>query len=61
MGDELSMSQYNLSLQENTQKSIMAIKKLNEALTAFDRSLCGINTSIKNFQHLAKDLQKYKL
>ena len=56
------MSQYNSNTSVNVQNNlIMAIKKLNEALTAFDRSLSGINTSVKNFHYLVKDCRKYKL
>ena len=56
------MSQDNQAFSANTQKNIITVmKKLNEALAAFGHSLSGINNSIRNFHHLAKDCQKYKL
>lgn len=40
---------------------IAAMNKLNEALSAFSRSLNGINSSVKTFHHLAEDCKKFKL
>jgi len=61
-GGEFTLSQYNQDFTANTQNNIItAMKKLNQALNAFGRSLSGINSSMKNFHHLAKDCQKYKL
>ena len=57
------MYQYNRDFstckQNNT--ALMAMKKLNEALSAFNYSLKSINISVKNFHNLANECKKYKL
>ena len=38
-----------------------AFNRLNEALRAFGGALGSMNTSVKNFHHLAEECTKYKL
>ena len=56
------MFQYNPNHNKIIQTNILlSMEKLNKALIAFNRNLRGVNNSIKSFQELAKNCQKYKL